>query len=299
MSIGFNPQNPNVKAAGREELANSVSVPIAEFKPFFAKADPANFKVSYNKFVSNFPAEAKAMSALRPDGVGPGELVAWFVFDNLQLGGKNSSIDLVIDGVDFAEMKGGAYDTANHAIKGFKITKDSDPAVDLLRRDLDEFNATYRKITGTDLTGWEPGNIRTTSLKAWEEIDLNKESKRYAGPIRGAIKLNVLANGDVFQEGETEILGNWQRKGFQTELKKFMLSDIEIAVNSNISTLNRVIGRWRQMAYTNYLKGKRFALVNTASLKMEYFGELTVEMIGLLRIGRNQPEARIYLPKEL
>lgn len=296
MSIGFNPQNPNVKTIGREELADCVSVPVSEFESFFVKAEAETFQQNYNNFVSQFPAEAKAISALRPDGVGPGELVVWFVFDNIQLGGKNSSIDLVMDGADFAEMKGGQYETAKHAVAGFKITKDSDPAVDLLRTDLAEFNTTYRKITGMNLSGWEPGNIRTTTLAAWDSLDLRKEAERYAGPMRSGVPLVLMPNGDfVLDDGST--LFSALRKNFRSEVIKFTQSDIEIAVNNDISTLEKIIRRWRQMAYNNYLRGKKFALVNTKSLKMEYFGEIAVDMIGLLRIGRNQPEARIYLPK--
>ena len=298
MSIGFNPQNPSVKKIGREELADAVNLPLRKLKPLFVKAEPGTFLANYNSFVSKYPAEAKVISGLRPDGVGPGELIAWFVFDNIQLGGKNSSIDLVIDDVGFAEVKGGAYEVSTHALCGFKITKDSDPAVNLLARDLDEFNATYCKITGSPLTGWNPGNILTTTLRSWEKIDLKKAAKQYAGPIRGSIRLTVHANGDVYQDGNDTTLGNWQDKSFQEQLRKFMLSDIKIAVNNHTSTLQRVIGRWKQQAYTDYLKGKRFALVNTASLKMEYLGELTVEMIGLYRIARNQPQARIFLPKD-
>lgn len=298
MSIGFNPQNSSVKKIGREELADAVSLPLRKLKPYFKSADPSSFLHDYNNFVFAYPTEAKAISDMRPDGVGPGELVAWFVFDNIQLGGKNSSIDLVIDDVGFAEMKGGSYDKANHALVDFKITKDSDLAVDVIRKDLDEFNTTYTKITGSPLTGWKPGNILTTTLRSWEKIDLNKESKRYAGPIRGSIKLTVHANGDVVQDGEKTVLGNWQDKGFQEQLRKFMLSDIKIAVNNHTSTLQKVVARWRQQAFTDYLKGKRFALVNTGSLKMEYLGELSVDMIGLYRIARNQAQARIYLPKE-
>ena len=298
MSIGFNPQNPNVKKIGREELAGTVGLSVKSLKPYFKKAEPATFLDNFNKFVVRYPSEAKAISDLRPDGVGPGELVAWFLFDNIDLGGKNSCIDLLVEGKGFAEMKGGSYDKANHAIKDFKITKDADPAVDLLRKDLEEFNETYKKITGSCLTGWEPGNLLTTTLKAWETVDLNKEAKRYAGPIHGSIKLNVHANGDVFQEGQSTKIGNWKQKGFQEHLRKFMLSDVKIAVNNRTSTLNKVVARWKQQAYTDYLKGKRFALVNTSTLRMEYLGELTLDMIGLYRVARNQPMARIYLPKE-
>lgn len=296
MSIGFNPQNPNVKTIGREELADIVATPLSEFEPFFAKAEPETFQAKYNNFVSHFPKQAKAMSDLRPDGVGPGELPVWFVFNNIQLGGKNSSIDLLADGVDFAEVKGGRYETAHHAVAGFKITKDSDPAVDSLRRDLDEFNSTYRKITGMNLTGWEPGNIRTTTLAAWESIDLCKDAKRYAGPMRAGIPVVIMPNGDIVQE-DNSVLFNAHYTRFRSEVLKFIQSDVEVAVNIDISTLKRVVGRWRHLAHANYLKGKKFALMNTTTLKMEYFGEISADMIGLLRIGRNQPEARIYLPK--
>lgn len=296
MSISFNPQNPDVKKLGREELAEIVQTPLSKLKPFFAKAEPTTFQARYNAFVQAFPAQAKAMSDLRPDGVGPGELPVWFVFNNIQLGGKNSSIDLLADGADFAEVKGGRYETAHHAVAGFKITKDSDPAVDLIRRDLDEFNATYRRITGMNLTGWEPGNIRTTTLAAWEDIDLCKDAKRYAGPMRSGLQVTIMPNGDVVREDST-VLFNAHYGRFRSEVLKFIQSDVEVSVNIGVSTLKRVIGRWRHMAHANYLSGKRFALVNTTSLKMEYFGEISVDMVGLLRIGRNQPEARIYLPK--
>lgn len=298
MSIGFNPQNANIKTIGRQELADCVGLSVRKLKPYFKKADPDTFLANYNKFVAAYPTEAKTISSMRPDGVGPGELVAWFVFDNIQLGGRNSSIDLVIDDKGFAEMKGGSYDATNHALVDFKITKDSDLAVDTIRKDFDEFNTTYTKITGSPLSGWKPGNLLTTTLRSWEKIDLLKESKRYAGPIRGSIRLTIHANGDVFQDGESVCLGNWQDDAFQQQLRKFMLSDVQIAVNKSTSTLKKIVGRWRQQAYTDYLKGKRFALVNTQSLKMEYLGELSVDMIGLYRIARNQPQARIYLPKE-
>jgi hypothetical protein len=298
MSIGFNPQNSDVKKVGRQELADCVGLSVRKLKPFFKKAEPGTFLANYNKFVAAYPTESKTISSLRPDGVGPGELLAWFIFDNIQLGGRNSSIDLVIGDEGFAEMKGGSYDAANHALVGFKITKDSDPAVDKIRKDFDEFNSTYNKITGSQLSGWQPGNLLTSTLKSWEKINLATEAKRYAGPIRGSIRLTIHANGDVFQDGETTCLGNWQDSGFQQQLRTFMLSDVKIAVNNSTSTLKKIVGRWRQQAYTDYLKGKRFALVNTQSLKMEYLGELSVDMIGLYRIARNQPQARIYLPKE-
>lgn len=300
MSIGFNPQSPNVKKLGREELADAVSLGLQQLKSYFTAATVDNFQVKFNDFVHTFPVEAKQISNMRPDGVGPGELIAWFVFDNIQLGGRNSPIDLLIDGDGFAEMKGGAYDKTYHALKDFKITKDSDLSVDLIRKDLDEFNETYRKITGSYLTGWAPGNILTTTLKAWESIDLKKESKRYAGPIRGSTQLRIDANGDIYQDGEDKVIANWKGDPITCglQIEKFMLSDVKIAVNNHTSTLKRIVARWRQQAFTDYVKGKRFALVNTNSMKMEYLGELTVDMIGLYRIARNQPQARIYLPKE-
>jgi len=298
MSIGFNPQNPSVKQIGREELADKICLPMKKLKPYFKKADVQSFQANYNSFVIKHPVEAKQISALRPDGVGPGELVAWFLFDNIQLGGKNSSIDLLVDGADFAEMKGGRYDTKYHALCDFKITKDSDPAVDLLRTDLGEFNDTYYKITGSNLPGWDPGNILTTTLRIWDTINLKKEAKLYAGPARHRIQFEADVNGNFYQVGSKKPIANWKGDSVNQEIARIMTSDIEVTVNNHTSTLKKIVGRWRQLAFKNYLAGKRFALVNTSTMKMEHFGTLTVDMIDLLRIARNQPSAKIYLPKE-
>ena len=45
--------------------------------------------------------------------LGPGEMLAWFIFDNITLGGKNSSVDLLVDGMPFAEMKAGTITKKN------------------------------------------------------------------------------------------------------------------------------------------------------------------------------------------
>lgn len=296
MSIGFNPQNPNVKSSGREELAAAVGLSLRSLKSYFKKATHSTFLSHYNRFVSAYPTEAKAISDLRPDGVGPGELVAWFVFDNIQLGGRNSAIDLIVDGKGFAEMKGGTADVGNHALVGFKITKDADPAVDLLRKDLEEFNNTYRRITGSDLAEWTPGKVKTSTLRGWSQIDLKKSAKLYAGPVRTDQPAMFKINGELWA-GDTR-LGLWGDPRVNEFIAKFMQSDVQITVNNSTSTLQKIIKRWRQQAFLDYLQGKTFALVNGQTMQMVYFGELTVDMIGLYCIGRNQPYARIYLPKE-
>lgn len=296
MSIGFNPEDPKSKLAGRKILAKKAGQNLTVFAPYFVDATPETFQADYNRFVERFPAEAVAINDFKPDGVGPGELVVWFIFNNIQLGGKNSPIDLMKDGAPFAEMKGGAYDVANHALKGFKITKDSDPAVDLIRRDFQEFNDTYQKIVGSNLTGWEPGNILTSTLNIWSQIDLRRESRHYAGLPRSGIPVIIALNGDILYEDK--IISNDGARTFGKDIQRFRSSPVEIAVNNDIATLEKIVNRWRQMAYSNYLRGKQLALVNSKSLGMLYFGEVTADMIGLVRIGRNQPEARIYLPKE-
>jgi hypothetical protein len=82
----------------RVQLARSFKAVLPEMEPYFVDASTRNFKSAYNSFVEAFPAEARAIDAQRGEGVGPGELIAYFVFNNISIGGGSSSIDLFLDG---------------------------------------------------------------------------------------------------------------------------------------------------------------------------------------------------------
>jgi hypothetical protein len=233
LTLGFDPRRIGEKEHGREELAALAGLRLQDARPYFAAADERGFRDAYNRFVGAFPREAAAISRLRPDGVGPGELVAWFVFDDVCLGGRNSPVDLLVDGREFAEVKAGVYSRRAGALYDFKATRDGDPAVGLLLGDLARLNEAHRGAAGEDLPGWRSGGVPAVTLRSWGET----------GPA-----------------------------------------------------LPEIVDRWREQAFTDYLEGKPMALLDARTMRMPFFGCLTREMLGLHRVARHQPLARVRLP---
>jgi hypothetical protein len=295
--LPFDLEDLSQKSLGRKYIASQLDVSPFSLQRFYKKATAATFKRDYNNFVDHFSYNAKLISDLKPDGVGPGELIAYLIFDNLTLGGKNSNIDFYTNGKPFAEMKAGAYSLAEHALIDFKITKDGDAAVNQLSRDLEAFNNGYRKITQSQLSHWHAGHVPTTVLREWRSINLKSLARKHAGPIRGFIDLRVDVNG-IITIADTDIeITHLNRPGWEQDIIAFMQSKVEIPVDNRVSSLQKIEKRWVAQAFKDYLDGKRMALVCTKTLKMMYFGTLTKEMVGLYRVGRNQPAALVRLPK--
>lgn len=245
--LDFCPQDLGAKETGRAAQCNASSLSLKEAARFFTDATPKNFQSHYNKFVSAFPKEAKIISNLRPSGVGPGEMVAWFLYDNITVGGANASCDLSVGGRDFAEMKGGAYCKQHHCLQDFKLSKDHDPSV--------------KYVVGA----------------------------LGAGPSAVTIDLN----GKVF-DSVGNVLCSYNSPNFQEQVGRIIAANVENAVD--ISCRDQIVERWKNMIFSEYVSGKTMAIIHTKDLKMQFFGQLTKDMVGLYRIHRNQPWARVYLP---
>lgn len=284
------------KVAGRLEIMDKVKMdPMMrnKVKAYFKPATTTNFKDTFNGFVSAFGKEARAINDLKGDGVGPGELLAYFIFDNITVGGKNASIDLSIDGQAFAEVKGG--DFSNGTIKDFKLSSDDDPAVITLLKDLGKFNDKYAEITGDDLPGWETaGVVATTKLRAWREIDLEALASGSGGGAKKAIELLLRTDGELVRKGATDdVIINVKTGKSIAPIKNLLAA--KAAVDKTISTIDKIEGRWVDNLFKSYTKDKNFVLINSKNLQVAYFGKLKKEMLGLFRTTRNQPKAVVNL----
>jgi hypothetical protein len=288
------------KAKGRYELVQAAGISaetMKKMKPYFKNATASTLEKDYNAFVTAFSKEAKAINDQKPDGVGPGELVVYFVFDNIGIGGKNASIDIYMDGKPFAEAKGGVYRAMDNVVNGFKITKDGDKAVQQLLKDLDAFNEKHHEITGEDLPWWrDAGTAVTTSVRGWRDINLKTLAKDNTGGSKKPINLILKKDGDLLQKGDSEpILNVKTNKTTEPIVKLIDGSGGNIAIDDDINTLDQIEKRWAEQAYKDYVGGKKFVLLNSKTMKMLFFGELTKDMIGLDYTNRNQPYAAIKL----
>lgn len=289
--------SPAAKVKGRAAIAKAVGITpqvMASMKPYFKKATTENVKTAYNAFLKAFPKEAKAINALKPDGVGPGEFILYFVFDNIGIGGKNASIDIYIDGKEWAEAKAGGR--SGTTMNNFKLGRDSDKSVTQIMKDLEEFNDKYHEIHGEDLPGWRGANeLTVNTLRSWADIDLKQKAADSKGGSKKSIDLILKKDGDLFRKGEDNPLMNVNKTKSTAPLKKVISGDSKVAVDDKINTLQKIVDRWKDLAFQEYVGGKRFAILDKNTLELKYFGELTKDMVGLYTTHRNQPWAEVYL----
>jgi len=243
--LDFCPQDLGAKETGRLAQCKASGLSFKEAARYFTEATPKNFQSRYNNFVLSHPREATVISNLRPTGVGPGEMVAWFLFDNVLVGGANASCDLSIEGKDFAELKAGAYCKKHHCLQDFKLSKDQDPSV---------------KYIVDALTSSKPAVTVDFSGTAWS----------YTG----------------------QQIGHFNSPDFQAQVSQILASNAEKPVDKEC-----IVANWKDLIFAEYVQGKTMAMIQTKTLEMRYFGELTKDMVGLYRIHRNQPWARVFLPK--
>ena len=245
--IDFCPQDPGAKETGRVSMCSASGLTPKEAAPFFREATPTTFQSHYNSFIDAFPKQAKEMSTRRPSGVGPGELIAWFLFDNITLGGANASCDLLVDGQDFAEMKAGSYCKRDHSLQDFKLSRDQDASVSYIVNAL----ASNQNAVIIDAQG-VARDVNGNVLAAYGSADFTRQVD------------------EIIAEKRQKSVDNLYR--------------------------NHVIQTWKDQIFQEYLEGKQMALIQTSDLRMRYFGQLTKDMVGLYRIHRNQPWARVFLP---
>lgn len=303
-SIDFDTMDisPKGKASARSQLATAGGFvdSLPKMTSFFKKASDSSIMSAYNSFVSNFPKEAKAIDRMKPEGVGPGELILYFVFDNVGIGGKNAPIDIYLDGKEYAEAKGGKTKDGGKALTNFKITKDSAKAVTQLLKDLEEFNDKHMEITGEDLPGWRGANELTQkTLLSWVDIDLKKMAAEMKGGSKKPIDLILKKDGDITRKGESDAVVNVMTTKSIAPLRKLIDASSTAAVEDKISTLDKIVKRWVSKAFEEYVDGKKFALFlvgqGDKAPAMKHFGKLTQDMVGLYTTHRNQPWAEVYL----
>lgn len=295
--------SPASKQKGRTQIATAIELSgeeLSKVSDYFTKATPSNIMVKYNKFLTDFPVVAKAIDKIKPEGVGPGEFILYFLFDNIGIGGKNAPIDVYMDGKEWAEAKGGDP-VGSNTLTNFKITKDSSKAVTQLMSDLEAFNTSYSEITGDDLEGWRGANeLTTNTLRKWASINLSKLAKESTGGSKKPINLVLKKDGDLLRKGDEDPVMNVNKAKSVAPIKKLISGEgAEVAVDKSIDTLDKIVKKWAETAYNDYASGKRFLLfVGSKGSRlpmMKYNGHLSKDMIGLYMTHRNQPWAEVYL----
>lgn len=117
------------KAAIRTKIINELNLD-KYVQDFFFDPAHSDIKRGINLFVEAYPIESVQILNISYNGFGPGEVLLYFLCDNLTLSGYSSQIDTFVNSSPFAEVKaiqqmfegvhgdfrfGGFADEANHA----------------------------------------------------------------------------------------------------------------------------------------------------------------------------------------
>lgn len=93
------------KAEIRRKIISALKLDNWEVEGFYFEPSLSNVKSKINLFVESFPLEAKQLLNMTLSGFGPGEILLYFLCDNLTLSGFKSQIDATVNGIPFAEVK--------------------------------------------------------------------------------------------------------------------------------------------------------------------------------------------------
>ncbi len=277
----------DAKKAGRATIVKIAEISPATFKkmePYIGKkaTSPDQMMKVFNAFVENFPKEAKIISTNRGQQVGPGEMVFYFVFDNIGVGG-NQNIDLFLNGKPFAEVKAGDVRSRNGAtaVEKFELSPGNHPAVRKILKGVKEFNEAYRdENDGEDLPGWKSeDDVNSSPLDKWRDIKLSGA---------GGVDLTLKQSGDILKKGEDDPVLNVNKAKTVTPLKKLLDDPTEA------SDINAAIQEWADTIGDTYVKDKLFFLVDNSKMKCVYAGNITADKLDLMAIWRGRPIARVY-----
>ena len=93
------------KAEIRRRITSALKLEYWEVEGFFFDPSLSDTKSKINLFVESFPLESKQLLNMSLSGIGPGEILLYFLCDNLSLSGFKSQIDASVNGKPFVEVK--------------------------------------------------------------------------------------------------------------------------------------------------------------------------------------------------
>lgn len=293
--FSFDFSNPEFKAHGRSLISEALNLPVPS-----QNAQPETLVSDFNEYLTGLPKVSRdGLFSLKPDGIGPGELACYFLFDNILVGGRNSPIDLYLDGAPFAEVKAGkVLKSSPNTCRDFKVTTDQDPAVRTLLNDLDQFNMTYREIIGSDLPEWRGADeIKINSLIDYSKLNLATLAE--ANPATGTLNLQIdraeylagLAPRTLKYNGKVLNLTG------STTIDEILNLTKKVVVNTELATIEAIVKNWSIAACSGYLN-KTIILMDSTNKRMKYLGKVTPNMLNLQYTHRQQPWAIITVPEE-
>lgn len=294
-SINTTDISPEAKKAGRaiiNRIANVSPKTASALSAFFMEATKDNFVEIYNSFVLKYPREANLISRFRGSQTGPGEMIFYYLFDNIGVG-RNLPIDLFIDNKPFAEVKAGSYSLSEGKIYDFILGGSEIAAVQQFKSDLKTLNSAHKSRTGEDLPGWkgESGDLNAGDFKKWREMEITSDGGETSK------ELILYADGDLKLSASDVAVMNVKKSKSVKPLVDLIDSEKKEPAK-NAFSIEDAIKKWAKGVEEAYLKNKLFILLDAKTLKIVHVGYLTAKNIDVYRIARGDVKAAIYFKRK-
>jgi hypothetical protein len=274
------------KDIGREKILTEIGNTDTNIK---FKKSIKNIVDDYNDWINDYPNLTNALFNLTVSRTtGPGEILLYFIFDDIYLGGTQSSVDLITkNGKPIAEVKGVQNISKNGYINDFKFGTEANKANIHFFTNLMNFVKNYKKITGNFPPGYkedQPGEISSSTLEKWKKIDLNDKSLYKNNDIK--IELEMTRKGDIFTSIDDKKITNINNKDALPKLKKLSMT-YEPKFNKNkITNIQTIIDIWKNDILNSKIVDHPFLFLNTNNKKAIKLLTLNEKNIDIYRISR-------------
>lgn len=255
---------------------------------FYVKSSK-NLIRDYNNWIEDYPKLADKLFNINISRtLGPGEVLLYFIFDDIYLAGGSSSIDLVNkSGKPIAEVKAVDKPTKSGKINDFKFGTQANKANVNFFSNIVEFVNSYKLLTGNYPDGYrpdQPGEITPKMLENWKSIDLTDKNLTKNADVK--IELEMSKKGDVFTQIDKKKITNIHNKDALPKLKKLSTSFNPTITKNKITTVQQIIDRWKDDIVNSKITDHPFLFLDTSNKKAIDLITITKESLDIYRASR-------------
>ena len=249
-----------------------------EVEGFFFDPSTSNIKAKINFFVESFPAESKKLLNFSPAGLGPGEILLYFLCDDLVLSGFKSQIDASINGIPFAEVKAVRPSNKPDWYYDFRFGVDaSEPNHQFLA----EVNNFVNHTNNPALLESEL-EITRTKITELRKISLNVDE----------FSLNLkIVNGEIYA-GSEKIC-----KRSDVDFASKIQQAIDKVSIKTPSYFDEIEDRYFNRVIQSPIGNHNFVFFDRNSARCAYFGKIQRDMLAIERITQGKIKPFIKLPQ--
>ena len=265
------------KADVRTKIINALGLEYWEVEGFFF--DPLNVPniiTKINYFVESFPTESKKLLNMSISGLGPGEILLYFLCENLTLSGYKSQIDASINGAQFAEVKAVLSSNKPNWYYDFRFgVQASEPNHQFL---LDVKNF----VNHTNNPALLENELEITRTKVTELRKISLSVDEYSLAIK-------VINGEVYA-GNTRLC-----KRSDIDFAKKIQEAFDTVSFKTPNFFSEIEDRYFNSVMASPIGSHDFIFFDRNSAKCVYFGKLKRDMLAIERVtqGKIKPFVKL------